>query len=256
LLDNKYSFKKAASALKLLKQRKIPLIFCTSKTRAEIEVYQKRMGLKEPFIAENGGAIFIPKDYFDFKFKYDKKLKDYFVIELGASYKKLVKALKIVEKKTNSKIIGFNQMSAKELAKDCKLPLKEARLAKKREFVEPFKIVKGNVNKIIKQIRKQGFNYTKSARYHYIVHDNDKGKAIKILIKLFKKKYSKVTKIGIGDNLNDLSMLKSVNKAFLVRTYDNKHDKHVKESKKIIKVDGKGPVGWNKVILNLLKHKY
>ena len=132
LLDNKYSFKKATSALKLLKQRKIPLIFCTSKTRAESELYQRKLHIREPFIAENGGAIFIPKDYFDFKFKYDKKVGNHLAIESGASYAKLVKALKIVEKKTDSKIIGFNQMSTKELAKDCGLSLKEASLAKKR----------------------------------------------------------------------------------------------------------------------------
>ncbi|MFC1704862.1 HAD-IIB family hydrolase [Nanoarchaeota archaeon] len=252
LLNENYSFKEARPALKLLKKKRVPLIFCTSKTRAEVQVYQKRMKLKEPFIVENGGAIFIPKNYFDFKFKYDKIVDSFFVIELGARYKKLIKALRIVEKKTDSKIIGFNQMSAKELAKDCGLSLKEAKLAKKREYVEPFKIIKGSINKISKEINKQGFNYTRSARYHYIVHDNDKGRAINALINLFKKKYGKATSVGIGDNFNDIPMFKSVDKSFLVKTYNGKYDKSLKNLKNIKKINGTGPAGWNKAIKSLV----
>ncbi len=60
-----YDFKEAQPALDLLRSRSIPVIICSSKTRAEIEVYRRRMGLSDPFIVENGGAIFIPRHTFD-----------------------------------------------------------------------------------------------------------------------------------------------------------------------------------------------
>jgi len=64
LLDSDtYSYKSALPALKLIKNKKIPLIFCSSKTKSEIEMYRKRIGNDDPFISENGGGIFIPKDY-------------------------------------------------------------------------------------------------------------------------------------------------------------------------------------------------
>ena len=80
LLDKKYSYSPANQALKLVKKQKIPIIICTSKTRAEIEYYRKKLRNKDPFISENGGAVFVPKKYFDFKFKSKSKGK-YDVIE-------------------------------------------------------------------------------------------------------------------------------------------------------------------------------
>jgi mannosyl-3-phosphoglycerate synthase len=59
-----YSYTQALDALRLLQEREIPIIFCSAKTRAEQEVYREELGVKAPFIVENGGAIFIPRDYF------------------------------------------------------------------------------------------------------------------------------------------------------------------------------------------------
>ena len=47
------------SALTRLNRRKVPWMIVTSKTRAEGEVLQKRLGNEHPFIVENGGAAFV-----------------------------------------------------------------------------------------------------------------------------------------------------------------------------------------------------
>ncbi|MCK5421566.1 MAG: HAD-IIB family hydrolase, partial [Deltaproteobacteria bacterium] len=54
-----YSSEAAIPAINALKEKNIPLIFCTSKTRAEIEEIQFQLKNIHPFISENGGAIFI-----------------------------------------------------------------------------------------------------------------------------------------------------------------------------------------------------
>jgi mannosyl-3-phosphoglycerate phosphatase len=67
LLDySTYSFEKALPALQLLKEKDIPLIICSSKTKKEIEYYRKKLDNHHSFISENGGGIFIPKGYFGF----------------------------------------------------------------------------------------------------------------------------------------------------------------------------------------------
>ena len=59
LLDHEtYSLEPALPALNTLKEKNIPLIFCTSKTRAEIEMIKSQLHSIHPFISENGGAIF------------------------------------------------------------------------------------------------------------------------------------------------------------------------------------------------------
>jgi mannosyl-3-phosphoglycerate phosphatase len=81
LLDHEtYSYEKAKNSLELLKKEEIPLILCTSKTRGEIEFWREKIDNKDPFISENGGGIFVPRSYFPFNVLYDKKSKNYFVI--------------------------------------------------------------------------------------------------------------------------------------------------------------------------------
>ena len=257
LLDSSYSFKAALPALKLIKKKKVPLIICTSKTRAEIEEYKRKLKNRDPFISEDGGAIFIPKGYFNFTFPYDKKSGKYFVIELGIPYKKLVSALKkvkqkIIKQKIKAKIISFSDMSALQLSKDAGLSLKEAKFAKQREYDEAFKI-KGNkkeTKEVLKFIKRAGFNYIFGGRYHHISGKNDKGKAVKILTRLYRKKHRNINikTIGIGDSENDFSMLGAVEMPYLVQKPDKSY-----ASKKFGKVEGISSVGWNKLVLKLVK---
>ena len=65
LLDQAdYSFAAAKPALGVIRARGIPLVLCSSKTRVEIEEQRRRLNNDHPFIAENGGGIFIPRGYF------------------------------------------------------------------------------------------------------------------------------------------------------------------------------------------------
>ena len=89
-----YSYDAAKPALELIKAKNIPLIFCTSKTRAELEVYCNELDINHPFISENGGAIFIPEDCFDFLYDHTQQINGYNVIELGVGYDILKHTLK------------------------------------------------------------------------------------------------------------------------------------------------------------------
>src|SRR5271169_6879865 len=83
-----YSFQEATSALELIRERSIPLILCSSKTKPEMEIYRNRLQNKHPFIVENGGAIYLPKGYFPF-LKGREKDEVYIVFELGKSYEEI-----------------------------------------------------------------------------------------------------------------------------------------------------------------------
>ena len=224
LLDKRYSWKKASKALAMIRKKKIPLVFCTSKTKAESEFWQKKLRNKDPFIVENGGCIVIPKNYFN-----NKNQK---IVRFGTDTKKLKKVLNKIEKLSKSKIWGFSEMPIKEVKNYTGLPLNQAKLAKKREYTEPFRLIKGDSGKIKKLIKENKLSYTKTARFHYIMGDSDKGKAVKILIKFYKKKYGKIETIGFGNDLNDKLMLNAVDKPYLLK---------------------KGPAEWNKIVLKLLK---
>ena len=99
LLDHQtYSYGEAEDALKVVREKRVPLILCSSKTRDEIEVYRKKLSNNEPFISENGGAIFIPEQYRGLKCKFDKIDNGYLVIEIGSEYRILAEIFEKIKK--------------------------------------------------------------------------------------------------------------------------------------------------------------
>jgi len=59
-----YSYAKALPSINYLRKKGIPIVFCSAKTRAEQEVYRKELQINDPFIVENGGAVFVFQGYF------------------------------------------------------------------------------------------------------------------------------------------------------------------------------------------------
>ncbi|MEW6003568.1 MAG: HAD-IIB family hydrolase [Nitrospirota bacterium] len=257
LLDfSTYSFDAALPALQLLKKQDIPLIICSSKTRKEIEYYREKLNNEHPFISENGGGIFIPKSYFRFQLSgHNLRIEDeqdYTIIKLGVSYKDLRGALQELRKE-GFDVKGFGDMTVQEVAEIANMSLKEAEMAKERDFDEPF-ILRDNEKesqRLFGAVKAKGFNYTQG-RFLHILGDSDKGKAVSILIDLYKRKSGEVRTVAIGDSPNDIPMLERVDYPVIVKKSDGNHDFRI-NIPNLIKADGIGPEGWNKAVLELSK---
>lgn len=255
LLDHRtYSYSEAEEALKLIRERKAPLVLCSSKTRNEIQVYRKKLSNNDPFISENGATIFIPKDYDGLKCKFDKIENDHLVIEIGTEYKVLADVFEGIKSKTGINIKSITEFTIDEVVELTGLSREEAGLAVTREYSLPFIVNAGEeeVEIVKEEILSSGFNYTEGERFMHLIGANDKGKAIKILMDIFRTNYpeKKIVSVGVGDSLNDLPMLEVVDRAFLVRKVSGNYEERI-NVKDLVYADGIGPVGWNKAILSL-----
>jgi mannosyl-3-phosphoglycerate phosphatase len=254
LLDqDTYSFEKALPALELLKEKNIPLILCSSKTRREIEHYRKKLCNSHPFISENGGGIFLPNGYFKFQIT-DYKLqteKDYVLIRLGAEYAQLRKALKELRSE-GFHVRGFGDMTVKDISEATKLSADEAEMAKERDFDEPFFFDGGEhtLPLLFDAIKAKGFHHTQGKFFH-ILGDSDKGRAVVILSDLYRKQYGDIESIGIGDSPNDIPMLEKVDIPVIVQKPDESYDPRI-TIPDLMKAGGPGPDGWNMAVLKLL----
>ena len=250
LLDRStYAFEQARPALLFIQQKNIPLVFSSSKTRAEMEFYRRKLENGHPFISENGGAVFIPKDYFSFQFPYDRETDWFFVLELGTFYPKIIEVLEWIKEETGILIKGFSDLTGKEISSICRLDLKEAELAKKREYDEPF-IIEGSekeVDLVKKKIQERGLNYLWGGRFHHILGKNDKGKAIEILKELYENQFFSISTAGIGDGLNDLPMLLEVDHPIFL-----KEKEVLSPIQNLTIIDGTGPEAWNEAILSII----
>ncbi|MDP2683356.1 MAG: HAD-IIB family hydrolase [Deltaproteobacteria bacterium] len=260
-----YFFDAAMPALKLIKEKDIPLILCSSKTRTEIEVYRKKLDNQHPFISENGGGIFIPEGYFGFNPPKAEEgdLRDGCrMITLGKSYSEIRKAFITIRERLGIKAKGFGDMSVKEIAALAGLTLTEAELAKQREFDEPFlfedlspQVLSGEgemrIKEFLKAIEDACLHWTQG-RFYHILGDNDKGKAVRVLKGFYEKAYGRIKTIGLGDRFNDLPLLKQVDYPVLVQDEDGSYDARV-NMPNLIRADGIGPEGWNKEVIKVIE---
>lgn len=247
-----YSYKDAIPALKKIKQNQIPLIITTSKTRKEIEILQKDLDIKDPFIIENGAAIFFKKGYRNFHIKNSISIDRYDVVVLGERYQKIREVFE--NYKDDYCLKGFKDLSNKEISLLTGLSLERVKLAKKREFTEPFITdCPQKIDDLKKEVSKFGLKIVKGGRFYHLMGKNqDKGKAIKITKKIFEDNLKKdFTAIGLGDSENDISMLKNVDIPVLIRKHGGSYE-DIKLSN-LIKSTYPGSRGWNEVMLSILK---
>ncbi len=217
LLDEDYSLGSAKAIIDKLSRLGASVVFCTSKTREEVEFYRREMGVSDPFIVENGGAIHIPKGYFSFEFESSRKTRQYDVLTLGQPYSVVRKKLAGVNVASDVRISGFGDMTDEEVATDSGLSLNMARLAKKREYDEPFRLLSGNEKAVLMAIELEGLTWTKGGKYFHALGDTDKGKATMLLKEMYVREFGDVSSFGVGDSAADLKMLEAVDVPFLIR---------------------------------------
>jgi len=259
LLDSQdYSFDEALPALEKVRQRGIPLVLCSSKTRAELEFYQGRLNIDEPFVSENGGALFVPWGYFDREPKGSEKRGRYLVLEFGIPYQKIREGFSEVAAKLGVKPIGFGDLEAEEISSILNLSIAEARLAQEREYDEAFyfpqKPNQEQIELAEKQFSQHGLRLTTGGKLFHLHGDHDKGRVVASLIQTYKDNWTdEFMTIGLGDSLNDLSLLEAVDIPVLLKKEDGSYQEEIPGELKVHKTSQTGPRGWNQAILELLE---
>lgn len=253
LLDHAtYSFDPARPALDALAAAEVPVVFCTSKTRAETERWRDALGNADPFIVENGGAAFVPEGYFGPDARYDKRDGGYGVLELGRPYAELRRALEAIRAATGLPLRGFGDMTVDEVAERCGFSLEDAALAALREYDEPFiGADRAALAAVVRQAASAGLQVVSGGRFHHLVGGSDKGRAVRALRGLFDRGGPAVRAIGLGDSPNDEPMLRAVDVPVLVRRPGGGHFKglHVPG---LVLAPYSGPEGWREAVLGIL----
>lgn len=243
-----YSFSSASEALKHIKEKQIPLIFTTSKTKAEVIRLQQKVGIIEPFITENGAALFIPKGYQNLELEGLETYDGYKVVIFGEEYSKVLKFYEKCKKEFSMK--GFSDMSIDEIMKFTGFDHTNASLAKQRDFTEPFILQNSTLLRSLEEFAEtQGFKILQGGRFfHLVAKTQDKGVAVVKATHLFEELFhEKVQTFGFGDSKNDIAMFENVDKAMIIQ---NHYGGYVSTNlKNIYKSSYQGSRGFNEMVL-------
>ncbi len=226
-----YSFSEALPMLSYIKNHRIDLIFTTSKTRKECLLLQEKMGIDAPFIVENGACIYYP----------DRKKE-----LLGRPHEEIADF--IDRHKRVFGIRAFKDMSVEEISLHTGFSPEQAALAKEREYSEPFLIDASMDIESLKEVaEREGFMILRGGRfYHCVGAGQDKGKAVQRVLRY----YPGYRSIALGDNFNDIAMLKEVDIPILIPRHGGEFIALVLPN--LIKAPHEGSLGWSEALQKVL----
>ena len=233
----------ARPILERCRELNIPVIFCSSKTAAEIIALKRVLNNPDPFICENGGGIYIPRGTLPMPATGARQEGAFDIIEIGVSVSRLREVLKAAASESGVAVKGMGEFSLPEICEWTGLTPSAAALARERRYDEPFIIERGDSASLQEIIERSGLTMTRGGRFFHILGGADKGKAIEILTDLYRRKYGSTPTIGLGDAENDLPLFLAVDRAFLVQKAPGQWA-DIPPLQNLKRVEGVGPEGW------------
>ncbi len=214
------------AAFQECKERGIPLVLCTSGTFEETEEVRHTLGITDPFIVENGGAIYFRKGYFSATDVPCESKGDFQKVSLGLPYAQTVLFLSLIKKLVPSEIVGFSDLATSALADESGLSKEQARKAQLREYDEPFRIA-GNARSALERIERtvkgSGFKLIHGERYHHLLGGSDQARAIAVLRRLYQDCYGTPMLAALGNSISDGPVLANVDRPMVLATPDGRH---------------------------------
>jgi mannosyl-3-phosphoglycerate phosphatase len=257
LLDEEtYTFEPARPALEALHAGRVPLILCSSKTRAEMEPLARRLGLGAPLIVENGGAIVVPEGFELAPGAGLDPAGGPHLVRLGAPREALLLALPEIAGEVGVSVRPFSEMSAEVLAALSGLPSAAAELALRREHDEPF-MVEGTESRdpslderFDQAARRRGLRVSRGGRFYHLTDAVDKGRAVHALLALWSGGVGLTA--GLGDAANDLPMLEAVDRPIVMPGRNGLDPTLAAALPRAERAPGPGPGGWSSAVLAVL----
>lgn len=259
LLDHHtYSHAPADDLMAQLTALHIPVIPCTSKTRAEVVTLRNELNHQQPFIIENGAAVYVPKNYFNHDMADAVDRDDYQVKEFVERRAHWQSQLQALSSELQNSFITFEQAGIEGIMEMTGLARADAALAAQREYGEPVQWNGTNEAYALftKQMHASGANILKGGRFVHVSGGTDKGHALRWLVAMYAKQYpqQKIVTLALGDSHNDIAMFEVVDHAAIIKSpVQSAPQFQGHEGQDIYTTEKYGPHGWVEAVSRVLE---
>ena len=189
--------------LAALAAERVMIVFSSARTRAEMERFRQSIGIFHPFICEEGAAAFVPVRYFGTELHHARQAGGYQAVEFALGYDAAVAAVRRAAGHLHMPVRQFADMSIEEVAGECGLSLLDARLAKLREYGEPFRLVQpkpDDERRLCRALMASGIHCTRHGAFLHAVSVDGPGAAAAVLKTLYRTAFGAVFTASSGDN--------------------------------------------------------
>jgi mannosyl-3-phosphoglycerate phosphatase len=260
LLDHdSYAWAEAKPALMSLRARGIPVVPCSSKTRAEMRVIARALDLDGPFIPENGGAVVWPRRTDATPPPGARQDDSEWVSPMGVPVERLCPAFDDIRSSLGLDLVSVASLDASEIAQRTGLTIEAAERARAREWSVPFFCPRTLTVLEDAALREaaidRGLAVTTGGRFFHLVGPGGKRQAVQHLRRRLEDASGRtLTLVVLGDAPNDADMLSVADIAIVVPGANLEMTRQTAAL-----VDGcrvapaPGPRGWNLAMQALLR---
>ena len=235
-----FQFDTIKDYIKSLVSKGVIIIPNSSKTEKEIENFIEELGVNLPYISENGSSIhglnLITSNF-----------PDKLILSRGKEELSNIFENKVPEK-LKEKCFQISKMSKKEKENILGQKDEELKDALNRKYTLPFlfKGDKNEKNRLLKILNSNSLTLQEGGRVSNLCDNINKVKSMNRVIKILKKTEDKIKTIAVGDNFNDLEMLRNCDIPCLVFNDQFKLDQI--NINNLIFSNKPSPEGWADVI--------
>ncbi len=177
----------------------IPAVWLTSRSRLQFDDARRKHGHTQPFIAEDGCAVYLPEGYFHLTPASDAsrarkaatvRLGRFTCIPVAEALPAAADALQALSQDTGVPVVTLRSLSPRELAQNTGLPQREAELARQRDFDDIF-FFAGASDEEIDRFLAEGRNRNLQFRQHGVLWSAAIGASVQRCIRELAKLYDR-----------------------------------------------------------------
>jgi mannosyl-3-phosphoglycerate phosphatase len=248
----------ARPAIAQLARLHLPLVLCSTRSRAEVAFVARVLGLDAPLVAENGALLLVPHAHLRGGVPGGERDGDWHVLRLGPRRETLRRTLEdlaaeaVVRVRLLADLTGDERRQRGGLAS-----LLGPAAAASREHTEPF-LLEGEADAaaLARAAEARGLRLTRGQSFWHLCGGADKGLALRTLFALYEREGRRPEVIGLGSWPVDLPMLRAVDRPIVVPGHGGRVDPALAEGLPGAERAWQGgPRGWADAVLSALAER-
>jgi predicted mannosyl-3-phosphoglycerate phosphatase (HAD superfamily) len=116
----------------------VPIVWVSQRTRFQLDATRRELAHHHPFVAEDGCGVYLPEGYFHLPQPTAMRLGRFTCIPIAEPQPAACEALEQLSDETAVPVVTLASLRPRELAQNLGLAVREAELARHRDFDEPF----------------------------------------------------------------------------------------------------------------------
>jgi predicted mannosyl-3-phosphoglycerate phosphatase (HAD superfamily) len=177
----------------------IPAVWLTSRSRLQFDDARRKHSHTQPFIAEDGCAVYLPEGYFHLRPASDPtrtrkaatvRLGRFTCIPVAEALPAAADALQTLSHDTGVPVVTLRSLSPRELMQNVGLPQREAELARQRDFDDIF-FFAGASDEEVQKFLAEGRSRNLQFRQHGVLWSAAIGSSVQHCIRELAKLYDR-----------------------------------------------------------------